>query len=44
MIGGALLVGLCLLLLGWTAEIVGIFVIESSLVKSRNDVIRYFRP
>lgn len=32
MIGGALLVGLCLVVLGWTAEIVGCFVTEPKLV------------
>lgn len=32
MIGGALIVGLCLLVLGWTAEIVGLFIKEPELV------------
>ena len=34
MIGGSLIVGLCLIVLGWTSEIVGIFVQEASLVSS----------
>ena len=34
MVGGALVVGLCLLILGWTAEIVGLFVSEPGLAKS----------
>lgn len=33
MIGGALIVGLCLVVLGWTAEIVGCFVTEPKLVR-----------
>lgn len=33
MIGGALIVGLCLLVLGWTAEIVECFVTEPKLVR-----------
>lgn len=32
MIGGALIVGFCLLVLGWTAEIVGLFIKEPDLV------------
>lgn len=32
MIGGALIVGFCLLVLGWTAEIVGFFIKEPDLV------------
>lgn len=32
MIGGALVVGACLLVLGWTAEIVGIFISEPATV------------
>lgn len=32
MIGGALVVALCLLVLGWTAEIVGLFVSEPHTV------------
>ena len=33
MIGGALIVGFCLVVLGWTAEIVGCFVTEPKLVR-----------
>jgi solute carrier family 45 protein 1/2/4 len=32
MVGGAVIVGLCLLVLGWTKEIVGLFVTEPSAV------------
>jgi len=32
MVGGAVIVGLCLLVLGWTKEIVGVFVTEPSAV------------
>lgn len=32
MVGGAVVVGLCLLVLGWTKEIVGLFVAEPSTV------------
>ena len=34
MVGGAVIVGLCLLVLGWTKEIVGLFVTEPSTVGS----------
>lgn len=34
MIGGALIVGFCLLVLGWTAEIVGIFIKEPAVVSN----------
>lgn len=37
MIGGALIVALCLLVLGWTAEIVGIFVVEPDTVGDKCD-------
>jgi solute carrier family 45 protein 1/2/4 len=33
MLGGSLVVGLCLLLLGWTAEVVGIFVSDPAKVR-----------
>ena len=33
MIGGSLVVGACLVILGWTAEIVGIFVAEENTVQ-----------
>lgn len=33
MIGGALIVAFCLVVLGWTAEIVGCFVTEPKLVR-----------
>lgn len=33
MIGGALIVGLCLVVLGWTAEIVACFITEPKLVR-----------
>ena len=32
MIGGSLIVGACLLVLGWTAEIVNLFVTEKEVV------------
>lgn len=32
MVGGAVVVGFCLLVLGWTKEIVGVFVTEPSAV------------
>ena len=32
MIGGAVIVGLCLLVLGWTSEIVEMFVVEEKSV------------
>ena len=32
MIGGAIIVAVCLLVLGWTAEIVGVFVKDSETV------------
>ncbi len=32
MVGGAIIVGLCLLVLGWTKEIVGLFITEPSTV------------
>ena len=35
MVGGSLVVGLCLLVLGWTSEIVGIFVSEPGMVSAR---------
>ena len=35
MVGGSLVVGLCLLVLGWTSEIVGIFVSEPGMVSVR---------
>ena len=35
MMGGALIVALCLLVLGWTAEIVGLFVSESHTVSEK---------
>lgn len=34
MIGGALIVGVCLLILGWTEEIIGLFVTEPELVSA----------
>ncbi len=34
MVGGAVIVGLCLLLLGWTKEIVGLFVTDPGTVGS----------
>ena len=34
MVGGALIVALCLLILGWTSELVGIFVLDPDLKKS----------
>ena len=36
MIGGSLIVGACLVVLGWTAEIVGIFVTEEGMVIAPN--------
>lgn len=38
MIGGSLIVGLCLVVLGWTSEIVGIFVSEPGMVSQRRDM------
>ena len=38
MIGGSLIVGLCLLVLGWTSEIVGIFITEPGLVSVQEDL------
>ena len=35
MIGGTIIVGVALLVLGWTAEIVGIFVEDTDLVSRR---------
>ena len=35
MIGGSLAVGLCLLVLGWTKEIVGMFVTEPGMVSAQ---------
>ena len=35
MIGGSLAVGFCLLILGWTKEIVGIFVTEPGMVSAQ---------
>lgn len=32
MIGGSVIVGLCLIVLGWTSEIVGMFVSDTALV------------
>jgi solute carrier family 45 protein 1/2/4 len=32
MVGGAVIVGICLLVLGWTAEIVGLFVDDPATV------------
>ena len=37
MIGGAVVVGFCLLLLGWTAEMVALFVTDPE--KVRNEVV-----
>lgn len=37
MIGGAVIVALCLLVLGWTAEIVGLFVVEPDTVGDQDD-------
>lgn len=37
MVGGAVIVALCLLVLGWTAEIVGLFVVEPDTVGDQND-------
>ena len=34
MIGGSLIVGACLVVLGWTAEIVGLFVVDKETVIS----------
>ena len=34
MLGGALIVAICLLILGWTAEIVGLFISEPNTAKS----------
>ena len=34
MVGGALIVAACLIVLGWTAEIVGIFVSDAASVKT----------
>ena len=34
MVGGAIIVGLCLLVLGWTKEIVGLFITDGSTVCS----------
>ena len=33
MVGGSLIVGACLVVLGWTAEIVGLFVTEEGMVR-----------
>jgi len=35
MVGGSLVVGLCLIVLGWTKEIVGSFVTEPGMVSDR---------
>lgn len=35
MVGGAVIVGLCLLVLGWTKEIVGLFITEQGSVGCR---------
>lgn len=35
MLGGALIVALCLLVLGWTAEIVGLFISEPDTVSEQ---------
>lgn len=37
MIGGALIVGVCLLVLGWTEEIVSLVVVEPGLVSAKLD-------
>ena len=37
MIGGSIIVGVCLLVLGWTAEIVGFFVTEPNTVSGKED-------
>ena len=37
MVGGAVVVALCLLALGWTAEIVGLFVTEPHTVSGHNE-------
>ena len=39
MMGGALIVALCLLVLGWTGEIVGLFVSEPEMVSGRRQTI-----
>ena len=36
MIGGSVIVGACLVVLGWTAEIVSLFVTEEHLVSQTN--------
>lgn len=36
MIGGSVIVGACLVILGWTAEIVSLFVTEEHLVSQTN--------
>lgn len=41
MIGGAIIVSLGLLLLGWTAEIVGFFIPESELVSDQSPKAGY---
>ena len=38
MIGGSLIVGVCLVVLGWTAEIVGLFVTEEHMVRAGTKV------
>ena len=38
MIGGALIVGVCLLVLGWTEEIVSLVVVEPGLVSAKLDI------
>jgi hypothetical protein len=35
MVGGSLVVGLCLLILGWTSEIVAVFVSEPGMVSGQ---------
>ena len=42
MMGGALIVALCLLVLGWTAEIVGLFVSESHTVSDERQYVPTF--
>lgn len=44
MIGGALIVAFCLLVLGWTAEIVGLFVSEAHTVSDRQSIAEYLKP
>ena len=34
MVGGSLVVGICLILLGWTSEIIGAFVTKPDMVSS----------